>query len=168
MTRNRGVELRHLRYFTAIAEALNFSRAAERLHVSQPALSRQMRDLEEELGRNLFDRVNNGVRLTAAGKEFLRGARSVIAASDALFARLRGRDPRECPPLRIAHFGTLAAQYFSPFLRRMGHRHPHLRLQLEEYLPADALRALRAGKLDAVFTGPPEESRLKGLESRVV
>jgi DNA-binding transcriptional LysR family regulator len=162
------VELRHLRYFTAIAELSSFTQAAERLHVTQPALSRQMRDLEEELGRKLFDRVNNGVRLTPVGRRFLTGAKRVLAESDALLASARGRDGLECPPLRIANFGTLSSQYFSPYLRKLIRRFPKMRLQVDEELPAVALRRVRAGDLDAAFTGLPEDRQLRGLVSHVV
>lgn len=164
----RGVELRHLRYFVTIAEVSNFTRAAERLHVTQPALSRQMRDLEDEAGCNLFDRVNNGVRLTAKGRQFLTGARRVLAASESLLASARGRPEGPCPTLRVTHFGTLSAQYFSPFLRKLMRRHPGLKLQVDEEIPGVALRELRAGRLDAAFTGDPEPKLLRGLESRVV
>src|SRR3974390_2431677 len=77
-----SMELRHLRYFVAAAEAETGSRAAGRLHVSQPALSRQIRDLEEELGFSLFERSAKSVRLTAAGKAFLTEARAVLQRAD--------------------------------------------------------------------------------------
>jgi DNA-binding transcriptional LysR family regulator len=163
-----GVELRHLRYFATIAEVSNFTKAAERLHVTQPALSRQMRDLEEEVGCNLFDRVNNGVRLTANGRKFLIGARRLLAASESLLATMRGQSSGECPPLRIAHFGTLSAQYFSPYLRKLMRRHPSLKLHVDEELPGVALQQVRSGLIDAAFMGEPEPARLRGLESGVI
>ena len=75
------MELRPLRYFTAVAEELNFRRAAERLHVAQPALSNQIRQLEEELGARLLDRDRHHVALTAAGKVFLEHGRHVLRAA---------------------------------------------------------------------------------------
>ena len=72
------MELRHLRYFIAVAEEENITRAAERLHVSQPPLSRQIRDLEEELGAALFERTAKSVRLTDVGRIFLTEARAVL------------------------------------------------------------------------------------------
>src|SRR5215468_8991773 len=83
------MELRHLRYFVAAAEAQNVSRAAARLHVSQPALSRQIRDLEEELGFPLFERSAKSVRLTEAGKTFLSEARAVLQRADEAVANAR-------------------------------------------------------------------------------
>src|SRR5215813_8694084 len=73
------VELRHLRYFVAVGEEEHFGRAAERLHVVQPALTRQIRQLEEEIGCALFERLTRGVRLTEAGKSFLEEARRLLA-----------------------------------------------------------------------------------------
>src|ERR1700745_3764181 len=87
------MELRHLRYFVAVGEEQHYGRAAERLHVAQPALSRQIQDLEKEIGFALFNRLPRGVRLNAAGKLFLTDARRILEDVDE--ARLRGA--------RIAH-----------------------------------------------------------------
>jgi DNA-binding transcriptional LysR family regulator len=76
------VELRHLRYFVAVAEMENVSRAALKLHVSQPALSRQIRDLEDEIGFCLLERTAKSVRLTAAGRAFLNDARELLRQAD--------------------------------------------------------------------------------------
>ena len=83
------MELRHLRYFIAVAEELNFSRAAERLHVSQPPLSRQIRDLEAELKVKLLDRNTQGVRLTRAGHAVLARSRKLVRDAESLRARRR-------------------------------------------------------------------------------
>src|SRR5216684_248174 len=85
------MELRHLRYFVAVGEDQHYGRAAERLGIAQPALSRQIQDLEEELGFEVFERLPRGVRLSAAGKLFLDDARRILQQVDE--ARLRGTAP---------------------------------------------------------------------------
>ena len=80
------MELRHLRYFLAVAEAENVSRAALKLHLSQPALSRQIRDLEDELGFRLLERTAKSVRLTEAGRIFLKEARAVLQRAERMLS----------------------------------------------------------------------------------
>jgi DNA-binding transcriptional LysR family regulator len=96
----------------------------------------------------------------------LDGARRLLADSRALVAQARG-EARQHEPLRLSHFGTLAAQHFSPFLRKMLLRFPGLRLEVEEEMPAMAIKAVKAGKLDAAFTGVPAGNSLRGLETRL-
>ena len=168
MARQGAVELRHLRYFATIAEQESFTGAAERLRVSQPALSRQMQDLEDELGRRLFEREPDGVRLTPAGRRFLKGARRVLAACEALLADTRTKDGVDKRPLQIANFGTLSAQFFTPFLRKLIRRFPSLRLNVDEEIPRDALKRLHAGTLDAAFMGAPPPRQLRGLDLREI
>src|SRR5262245_66067515 len=86
----RDVELRHLRYFVAVAEAENVSRASLKLHVSQPPLSRQIRDLEDEMGVQLLERTAKSVRLTDAGRAFLEEARAILKHTDEAVQKARG------------------------------------------------------------------------------
>src|SRR2546426_9549440 len=88
------MELRHLRYFVAVAEEQNVTRAAARLHVSQPPLSRQIRDLEDELGVALFDHGAKSVRLTEAGKVFLTEASAVLQRTDEAVQTVRSEERR--------------------------------------------------------------------------
>ena len=98
------MELRHLRYFVAVAEAENVTRAAAKLHVAQPAVSRQIRDLEEELGLALLERSAKAVRLTEAGRVFLDEARAVLAARGAMRWQ-------RCAPWRADRRGELHVGY---------------------------------------------------------
>ena len=99
----RAVELRHLRYALAVGEALSFTRAALRLRVAQPALSRQIRQLEEELGVRLFDRNRRAVSPTAAGTKFLAEARAILERSDAAVRAMRETDPGGPRPLDVGY-----------------------------------------------------------------
>src|SRR5271154_6379865 len=99
------MELRHLRYFVAVAEAGSMSVAAERmLHTSQPSLSRQIRDLEDEVGAQLLTRSARGIELTPAGRAFLGHARSVLSQVEAAGEAARRRAPPPAPPLSVGVF----------------------------------------------------------------
>lgn len=144
------MELRHLRYFTAVAEALNFSRAAARLHVTQPALSRQIRDLEEELGCRLLRRgANARTELTPEGRHFLAGARELLAAADKLAAEVRAHGVR----LRLGHYGALWLDYFGAGLQRFARRHPRVVLQPVDLTPGTLPGALRRGDVEVALLG---------------
>jgi DNA-binding transcriptional LysR family regulator len=142
------VELRHLRYFVAVAEAGTFGRAAQRLHIAQQSLSAQIAALERLVGARLFDRDTRGARLTAAGRSFLPSARDVLARLDSAVAALR----RTTGVLELA-FLTSTANYMLPaVVRAIGSRRP---LSTHDVPIADLVEGLRAGRYDAAFTRPP-------------
>jgi DNA-binding transcriptional LysR family regulator len=159
------MELRHLRYFTAVAEALSFSRAAAQLRVTQPALSRQIRDLEEELGCRLLRRGPNArTELTAAGERLLRQAGPILAAAARLADDLRGESTR----LAVGHFGGLWLDHFSPALRRFGRRHPAVKLEPVESTPRELPTALRRGDADLILAHGPAAFGREFVAQRVV
>jgi DNA-binding transcriptional LysR family regulator len=162
------VELRHLRYFVEVAAELSFSKAARRLHVSQPAISRQIRDLESELGTELFVRQDNQVRLTEQGRFLLDGARDILAKSAHWLDQAKWQAAASGNRLVIAHFGTLFAVHIAPQIAQVRKRFPGVQITLVERDPGEALRELRdgGGGLHAVFSGEPEN--LDGLEHRTV
>lgn len=151
------MELRHLRYFVALAEALHFRRAAERLSIAQPALSQQIQQLERELGVQLLERTQRRVALTEAGTVFLERARLTLseAAEAVRLARLAGRG-------EVGHLGVGAvtsALYgvFPDVVREFRQRYPDVHLTLHELPGNEQTRALRAGRIQVSFLRPPIE-----------
>jgi len=159
------MELRHLRYFAAVAETLSFTRAAVRLHLTQPALSRQIRDLEEELGCRLLRRGPNArTELTPEGRRLLAGARELLAGAEQLVAAVRAGGAQ----LRFGHYGSLWLDYFSPALRRFARQHPGVSLQLVELTPRELAAALRRGELDLAVVGEADAGLRKEFHTRLV
>ena len=145
------MELRHLRYFVAIAEERSFTRAAERLWVAQPGLSTQIRRLESELGVQLFERHTRGVDLTGAGELFLERSRTALAAADA--ARATGRD-LEAGLVGSVRLGLATGAGWpgtSALLGEFGRERPAVELTVVESYSGTLLRDLRDGRLDAMI-----------------
>jgi DNA-binding transcriptional LysR family regulator len=144
------VELRHLRYFIAIAEEGSFTGAAERLWIAQPGLSTQMRRLEAELGVQLLERHPRGIDLTQAGALFLERARLAVSAADAALATGRDLEAGVIGSLRL---GLAAEARWSPaseLLLRFGRERPGIELTIVEAYGGSLWRDLRAGRLDAL------------------
>ncbi|GIF51236.1 LysR family transcriptional regulator [Asanoa ferruginea] len=149
------VDLRHLRYFVAVAEHLSFSRAAEHLHLAQQSLSQQIGALERALDVRLFDRDTRGTRLTGAGHFFLPEARAVLARFDAAVAVAKRAASGEVGRLDLAFLTSTANYMLPPVVRAVRERFPDLDLTTHD-VPIDELVAgLRAGRFDAAFTRPP-------------
>jgi len=121
------MELRHLRYFVAAAEMENVSRAALKLHVSQPALSRQIRDLEEELGFLLLERTAKAVKLTEAGRIFLEEARAVLERAEAAVRAARAVATGQREELHVGYAPTLTARFLPGALRAFQASMPQVR-----------------------------------------
>jgi DNA-binding transcriptional LysR family regulator len=145
------MELRHLRYFVAIAEERSFTRAAERLWVAQPGLSTQIRRLESELGVQLFERHTRGVDLTDAGELLLERARTALAAADV--ARSTGRDLEEglFGSVRLGIVTGAGWPGTSALLGQFGRERPAVELTVVESYGGTLLRDLRDGRLDAMI-----------------
>lgn len=158
------MELRHLRYFVALAETLNFSRAAGRLRLTQPALSRQIRDLEEELGCTLVRRGRNvRTELTPEGERLRAGAVKLLAGAEALATEIRTHAAR----IRLGHYGALWLDYFSTALRRFAKRHPAVVLQPEDLMPNTLPGALRRGEIDVAMFGLADMAVRREFETRL-
>lgn len=152
----------------AVADRLSFSKAAESLHLTQPALSRQIRDLEGELGCRLFVRNPTGIRLTPDGEFLRQRASALLREADDLAREMQVRGKSETRRVRIAHFGTFLEIYLVPFVHRLHQRFPGWQVDLVELDPANALRQVTRGEIDAAATGRPAAERLSGLKSRVI
>jgi DNA-binding transcriptional LysR family regulator len=154
------VELRHLRYFVTVAELLNFTKASQRLRVAQPALSRQIRDLEDELGVKLLSRTKRSVQLTAAGAVFLREVSDILRHADEA-KRLAQRAARgEIGRVAIGFMGSAAGPFLPRVIRAYLQRNRAVELHLVEMTPEQQLPALESGAIDIGFSRPfPKETR---------
>ena len=155
------LELRHLRYFIAVAEELHFGRAARRLGITQPPLSLQIQRLEAELGVSLFERSNRRVQLTPAGRALLAEGRHVIAdfnnATDAARRAARG----ETGSLTVAFAASVMFLSLPRIIRRFRAQFPSVRLELRELPTGPQIVALREGELDIGFLRePPRDAEL--------
>src|ERR1700691_1406762 len=157
------MELRHLRYFTAVAEEQNVTRSATRLHVSQPPLSRQIRDLEEEIGVTLFDRSAKALRLTEAGALFLLEARAVLQRSDEAIEVTRAFAGAKRGQVRVGYAAAPTIEILRATLRLFSASHPQVRVDLKEMTSQGMLRGLRARALDVVLTVSISSNDFDGL-----
>jgi DNA-binding transcriptional LysR family regulator len=148
------MELRHLRYFEAVASQLNFSKAAEKLLVAQPALSTQIADLEREIGTALLIRNTRTVQLTAAGKVFLADARLILGAADAAKERALRTARGEEGELSIGFFAAPTMHFLPDLIRRFRAAHPDVTIRLHEFTPDRQLAAFAQGEIDVGFTRP--------------
>ena len=149
------VELRHLRYFVTVAEELHFGRAAVRLVVSQPALSRQIRELERELGAELFARTSRQVRLTRAGEVLLEEARVTLIQADRTLEAARRAGRGELGQLAIGYLGSVASGILPPLVQAYRARRPDVGLLFYESLDDKQLAAIADRHLDIGFVRSP-------------
>ncbi len=152
------MELPHLKYFVAVAEELNFSRGAVRLSISQPALSRQIKNLEDELGIVLFLRQSDGVTLTEWGGFFLEQAKDLLHRSHVAVQTIKADYTDKHEPLVIGYIPTILESFLGKTLQRFGLVHPEVAVRFQEMPPSEQVRALRDGAIDIAFMGnPPSE-----------
>ena len=152
------MELRQLRYFVAVAEAGNISRAAKRIFLTQPALSRQIKALEDEIGQCLLERQAHSIRLTPVGEALLREARELLQHAEQVLERVRvvGRGLR----LRVGYAPSLAAGILSAAVGNFTQTHPNARVELFDLSTAEMLAGLESDKLDvALSVGQQRETR---------
>jgi DNA-binding transcriptional LysR family regulator len=144
------MELRQLRYFVAVAETGNISRAAQKIFLTQPALSRQIKALEDEIGQCLLERQAHSIRLTPAGEALVREARELLHSADEMVERVRaaGQSVR----LRVGYAPSLASGLLSGAVANFSQKHPNARVELFDLSTKEMLTGLENGTLDVVLT----------------
>jgi DNA-binding transcriptional LysR family regulator len=157
------MDLRHLRYFVAVAEEQNVTRAAARLHVSQPPLSRQIRDLEAELGVELFRRTPRSLALTEAGRLFLGEARAVLQRADDAVLAVQVAARRERRQLRLGYAPSLTVELLPRALKLFEQATPGVRVSLHDLSTGECEERVQAGRLDLALTVRPSASRRRDL-----
>lgn len=152
------MELRQLRYYVAVAEEGNISRAAEKIFLTQSALSRQIKALEEEIGLCLLERLAHSIRLTTVGETLLVEARRLLQDADAMLEKVRaaGRGVR----LRVGYAPSLAGGFLSVAVANFTQAHPNSRVEFLDLSTTEMLAGLESGKLDVALTvGQDNETR---------
>jgi len=158
------MELRHLRYFVAAAEQENISRAALKLHVSQPGVSRQIHDLEEELGFPLFERSAKALKLTNAGRTFLDEARAVLRRADEAVNNARAVATGAGGEIHVGYAPSLTIQILPRALRAFQSKFPSARVSLYDLSTEEMLAGLRAEKVHVALMVRPPRKMLRGLQ----
>lgn len=160
-----AVELRHLKYFVAVAEELNFTRAAARLRTAQPSLSQQIRQLEKQVGAQLLDRSRHHVALTNAGRIFLQQARDILGRVEHARRLARQAADGQAGELSVGTFPSADVRILPALRPQLAARLPDLRLILHSKYAVDPVAGLLCGTLDIAFMrGPVEESGIESVE----
>lgn len=163
-----GMELRHLRYFVAVAEELSFRKAAQRLHISRPALSKQVKDLEDEIAVKLLDRDTVNVSLTKAGEIFLEDSQKLLFQAEQAIERATQAQSGHRGKLRIGSVGIIATDFLPKTLKIFHQKYPGVEVAFVEMLPAEQLDALASGKIDIGFAYGKAVANMASLRSLCV
>lgn len=163
-----SVELRHMRYFQAVAEALSFSKAARRLRVAQPALSRAVKELEAELGALLLERSRHFVRLTPAGTVFLRESAQIFEQWEETRLRTARTAAGEEGELRLGYIGPPAQPFLGRLLSEYRAQYPSVSIHLEERTPERVWEMVARGRLSVGITRPVQTQKNLGLATELL
>ncbi len=159
------MELRHLKYFQAVAEELSFSRAADRLHIAQPALSRSMQQLESEIGVTLIDRSRRAIQLTPSAEVLLRDCQLLFDGIDDTLRRVRHAASGGTGELRLGYIGPPTQSFLGPVLRQFRAANPGVIVSLEERTPERVWEMVAKGRLSVGLTRPVLAHEALGLSS---
>jgi len=162
------MELRHLRYFQAVAEELSFSRAAKRLRVAQPALSRAIKQLEDTLDTDVLERSRHHVRLTPAGAVLLREVAGLLQQIEEVTRRVRRTAAGEEGELRLGYIGPPTQPFLGRLLHDYRKRYPLVSIHLEERTPERVWEMVARGRLSAALTRPVLAHEALGLRTIVL
>ena len=158
------VELRHLRYFTTVAELLNFTKAAQKIRVAQPALSRQVRDLETELDVQLLERGPRGTKLTEAGAAFLVEAQAILEHADEAMKLVRAIARGERGEIHVGYAPSLTTELLPCALDSFHNAAPGVHVKLHDFSSEEMLRGVGDGRLHLGLMARPSERALRGLK----
>src|SRR3954471_2685567 len=158
------MELRHLRYFGAVAEALNFTKASARLRVAQPALSRQMTDLEDEIGVDLMKRSPRGVTLTAEGRLFLDEVRELLKRADESVEKVRALARGEYGELHVGYAPSPTVEILPPALAAFQKAVPGVQVLLHDMSGDEIIQGLRQGTIQLAVTPWAETENVPDVE----
>jgi DNA-binding transcriptional LysR family regulator len=159
------MELRHLRYFVAVAEALSFTKGAQKLHIAQPSLTRQIRDLEEDLGVHLFDRTKQRISLTHEGASFLVDAKRVLDLSEEIVESVRGASRHESPALNIGYVANLFYDLLPVTLAAFQRSFPNVPINLFDVSCGDQFAPWKRANSIWDSSGYASPSRSSGFSS---
>jgi DNA-binding transcriptional LysR family regulator len=162
------MELRHLRYFVAVAEALSFTKGAAKLRLAQPSLTRQIQGLEEEVGVQLLERSRKGVSLTRQGATFLIDAKRILDLSVEIIDSARRPDNAPPAPLNLGYVADLFYDLLPVTLKSFQRLFPTVPINLFDMSCGDQFRALADGRIDLGFVGLREPIEERGLEFRPI
>lgn len=162
------MDLRHLRYFQAVAEELNYSRAARRLHVAQPALSRAVKEIESELGAPVFERTRHYVRLTPAGNVLLQETALLLDRWEESMQRVRRTAVGEEGELRLGYIGPPTQPFLGRLLSEYKQRYPRVSIHLEERTPERVWEMVARGRLTVALTRPVQAHEALGLKTALL
>ena len=163
-----AMELRHLRYFLAVGEALNFTKAAAQLRVAQPALSRQVQDLEDEIGVDLLRRSPRGVTLTAEGRLFLEEVRELLKRADESVEKVRALVRGEYGELHIGYAPSPTVEILPPALAAFQKAVPRVKVLLHDLSSDELIAGLRNATLELAIMVEPDSEQAAGIEFEVL
>jgi DNA-binding transcriptional LysR family regulator len=162
------MELRHVRYFVAVAETLSFTRGAERLRIAQPSLTRQIKDLEDELGVRLFDRSKKQIKLTRAGEIFLAGAKRLVDLSAELVESIRVLKDEASTAINIGYVPNPFQRVLPLSLVAFERQFPNIAINLFGLSSTDQMQSLHDGKIDIGFVGTVDTEDYADMRFQVI